>query len=233
MDQITVGDCHDWRAWLANRGFAEASLRTHARNAKTVFRAAVEDELIARSPFRKLVSTAVAAVRDRYIEPDEADTILAACPDVQWRTLFALARFAGLRVPSETHILTWADVDWSCGRLSVFAPKTERYEKYRRRSVPIIPKLMLVLQDAYDAANEELCHYLRLLPEKDYPWPGDFLFPVGITLTDQDKAFTRRTLTGLAKGKTVQATVQGLFIFSGFSVPGNPNPPENKFGGGG
>ncbi len=86
--------------------------------------------------------------------PDEVSTILEGCPDVSWRTLVALARLAGLRCPSETHILTWADVGWDCRRLEVRSPKTERYEKHRRRTVPITPKLMRFLQDAFDAAED-------------------------------------------------------------------------------
>lgn len=88
-------------------------------------------------------------------------------------------------------------------------------------------------QNAYDTKTPPLCRSVRLLPEKDFPWPGDFLFPVGITLTPEAKDFTRRTLTGLTQGKETKATVQGLFIFSGFSVPGNPKPPKHMFGGGG
>ena len=38
--------------------------------------------------------------------------------------------------------------------MSAFAPKNERYEKHRRRAVPIVPKPMAILQDAFDAAEE-------------------------------------------------------------------------------
>ncbi len=129
-------------------------MRLHCRNAKACFNDAVERELMNANPFRKLTSTAVSAERDRYITPKEADSILDKCPDIRWKVLFGLARFAGLRVPSETHLLTWGDVDWQRGRLSVYAPKTERFPKHRRRPVPIVPKLMTILQDAFDAAAE-------------------------------------------------------------------------------
>ncbi len=154
IDQISANTAKDWRAWLAGRNLAEATVRLQCRNAKTIFNEAVERELLSVNQFRKLASRAIAADRDRYVTPDEAETILAACPNVRWRALFGLARLAGLRVPSETHILTWADVDWDRARLSVFSPKTERYEKHRRRAVPIVPKLMGVIQDAFDAADE-------------------------------------------------------------------------------
>ncbi len=153
IDQVTANGAADWRAGLLARELSEATVRLHCRNAKAIFNEAVERELIDANPFRKLVSSAIAAARDRYVTPGEAETILQNCPNSQWRTLFALARLAGLRVPSETHILTWADVDWDRGRLSVYSPKTERYEKHRRRNVPVVPELMAILQDAFDAAE--------------------------------------------------------------------------------
>ena len=59
-------------------------------------------------------------------------------------------RFAGLRCPSETHKVTWRDVDWDRRRLTVlFAPKTKR-----TRIVPIVATLWPILQDAFDATAE-------------------------------------------------------------------------------
>ena len=115
---------------------------------------AVERELINSNPFRKLTSTAIAAERKRYVTPEETERILVACSDVNWRAMVALARLAGLRCPSETHTLTWADVDWNRARLNVRSVKTERHEKHRRRLVPIVPLLMSVLQDTFDVSPE-------------------------------------------------------------------------------
>ena len=132
---------------------SEATIRLHCRNAKSIFAAAVERELVPTNPFRKLPSRAIAGTRDRYITPAEAKKILDACPGLPWRTLFGLARLAGLRVPSETHQLTWADVDWDRGRLTVRSPKTEHHPGHDRRIVPTVPQLASILQDAFDAAE--------------------------------------------------------------------------------
>ena len=63
--------------------------------------------------------------------------------------MFGLARFAGLRTPSETPRLTWADIDWDRKRLTAYASKTES-----SRVVPITADLMPILQEAFDAAPE-------------------------------------------------------------------------------
>lgn len=73
--------------------------------------------------------------------------------------------------------------------------------------------------------------YLALEDDSHFPFPGDFFVPVGIQLVAGDKAVTQRTLGDLIKGKELKAKVQGLFIFSGFSIPGNPG--EKEVGGGG
>ena len=85
--------------------------------------------------------------------PDEIERVLDSCPSLQWRLLFALARFAGLRTPSETHGLTWADIDWERGRMRVRSPKTERHIGHEERLVPVDPRLMPILQEAFDEAE--------------------------------------------------------------------------------
>ena len=135
--------------YLQTRGLAEATVRLHTRNAKTIFNDAAERELIRRNPFAGLKSAAIAAVRDRFVTADESGKILEACPGVQWRTLFGLCRYAGLRCSSETHSVTWNGVDWDRRRLTVYACKTDS-----TRIVPIVPVLFAILQAAFDDAAE-------------------------------------------------------------------------------
>ena len=68
--------------------------------------------------------------------------------------IFALARFGGLRTPSETLLLRWADVDWERGRLLIRSPKTEHHEGKDSRLVPIFPELCSHLELAWDHALE-------------------------------------------------------------------------------
>ncbi len=169
IDGITASNAADWRAWLASRTWcrktkkkkkspertlSDATVRMYVRYAKIVFTAAVVQELIPKNPFSKLTSRTTAAIRTRYVTPAEADLILAKCPNVAWKALFGLARFAGLRVPSEACAVAWGDVDWERCRLSVRSVKTERYAGHERRTLPILPKLMQLLQDAFDKAPE-------------------------------------------------------------------------------
>ena len=85
--------------------------------------------------------------------PSVADMVLNACPDTQWRLLFALSRFGGLRCPSEHLAMKWGDVDWEHGRIRVRSCKTEHHEGGDCRYIPLFPELREHLQQAFDEAE--------------------------------------------------------------------------------
>lgn len=147
--KITEQDAALWRRSLKDQGLSEAVVKTHSGNAKTMVADAVKRKAIPENPFAGLKSGSTPSKYSRYITPEEIQSVIKACPNPEWRLLFGLARYAGLRVPSETHLLTWSDVDFERCRLRVRSPKTERYEGHDERLVPIDPRLMALLQDRF------------------------------------------------------------------------------------
>ena len=158
----------DWQEWITKAGLAEATVKTHGGNARGIFEEAVRRKLIAENPSEYLRSGSTATENERFVTADETEAVLGACPSVEWRLLFGLARLAGLRVPSETELLTWADVDWSRGRLHVRSPKTEHHRGHERRVVPIMPRLMELLQDRFDEAEPGEERLFRIRPAGGY-----------------------------------------------------------------
>ena len=77
-----------------------------------------------------------------------------ACPNAKWRLLVGLARYGGLRVPSEVVALRWGDIDWDKGTFTVTSSKTEHHEGKGERMVPLFPELLPLLQEAFDMAEE-------------------------------------------------------------------------------
>ena len=71
-----------------------------------------------------------------------------SCPDQDWRLVFALARFAGMRCPSEVTALRWSDVLWDTNRLRIESSKTGL------RFCPIFPELRPILERAFDVAPD-------------------------------------------------------------------------------
>ncbi|MBL9032122.1 MAG: tyrosine-type recombinase/integrase [Phycisphaerae bacterium] len=157
LDRITSHLAADWRAAMLDEELSEASVRVHTRNARAFFNAAIEAEIITKNPIRGLPTGSVAANRERYVTTEEADRVLAALPDAQWRALFGLARFAGLRCPSETHGLRWTDIDLARGRMSVYATKTRT-----TRVVPIVPRLRTILDEAFKAREPDIEEVIAL-----------------------------------------------------------------------
>ncbi len=184
---ITRGDAADWRLTLVSRGLADASVRKHCGFAKHFFARAVDHELIVSNPFAKLVSSPVGnAARQYFVSREETAKILDAAPDAQWRLIIALSRYGGLRCPSEHLALTWGDVDWAGGKLTVRSPKTARHAGHESRLVPLFPELRPYLEAVFDAAepgteyvitryrdNENLRTQLRRIIRRAglTPWP--------------------------------------------------------------
>ncbi len=114
---------------------------------KTVFNAAVEEGLITKSPFKfKEMATSVSASseeREQLIEQATIEKVIDSAPDDEFAFIIALARYGGLRTPSEFALLKHGDFKLIEGGpyFRVFAPKTA-YRKSEPRMVPLFPELM-------------------------------------------------------------------------------------------
>ncbi len=152
---FTQGDADTFRLWLTtNEHLADNTARRRTGLARQFFRIAVRRGLISSSPFDGLpVSVRGNPDRFRFITLVEAEKVLEACPNSEWRLIFALARFGGLRCPSEVLGLKWADVDWDRGRVRVDSPKTEHHPGGAFRMVPLFPELLPYLRDAFELAE--------------------------------------------------------------------------------
>jgi integrase len=142
---------------------AEANIRKMCGLAKGFFEDALDRELIDRNPFKhRQVPTAKTGnkARQYFITREQAEKVLNACPDAEWRLLFALCRYGGLRNPSETLRLCWDDIDRERGRFVVNASKTEHHEGNGVRIVPISPELLPYLEAVYDEAPEGTRHVI-------------------------------------------------------------------------
>ncbi|MBT3200784.1 MAG: tyrosine-type recombinase/integrase [Phycisphaerales bacterium] len=110
--------------------------------------------IIAENPFADVQCGHYAnTTRYYFVSQAEAQAVLDACPDAEWRLLFALCRFGGLRCPSEVLRLTWADIDWEHDRFTVHASKTEHHADGGIRQVPIFPELAPHLTECFEAAE--------------------------------------------------------------------------------
>lgn len=156
IEGLTVQTAKNFRTYLQSTvGLSENTLRRHIGIARQFFNAAVDAEIITKNPFRgQSVTVRANESRFFYVSKDTAQKVLGACPDAEWRLIFGLARYGGLRCPSEVLGLKWQDVDREHQRFTVRSSKTEHHANGGIRVVPIFPELEPLFQDAWDAAKE-------------------------------------------------------------------------------
>ena len=151
LTDITPGDADNFRRHLTSR-HADATARRRCGIAKQFFRSAVRSRIITENPFADMKGLGNKANRERdyFLSRSDTQKVLDSCPDAQWRLIVALARFGGLRTPSETLVLRWADVDWVKSRMTIRSPKTEHHTGGESREIPIFQELRPYLEAAFD-----------------------------------------------------------------------------------
>ena len=153
LREITAGDADNYRLHLIGEKLAPMTIRKRLQFAKTVFRAAQKHNLIEASPFAEVKTPAtMTAGRQRFITLEETAKLLEKCPGWEWRTIVALARYGGLRCPSEVLSLRLLDIDWAANTIRVTSPKTEHHPGKASRLIPLFPELRPYLLEASELA---------------------------------------------------------------------------------
>ncbi len=152
LGEIKPGDADEWCSRL-RADYAGATAARSINRAKQFFKAAVRKECLASNPFHECKAGQQSnSARAFNVTREDAQRVLDACPDSEWRLLFSLSRYGGLRCPSETLALTWADVDWARDRIRVHSPKTEHLRDGGNRWIPLFPELRPHLAEVFELA---------------------------------------------------------------------------------
>ena len=156
IDTITVQQAKEYRVYLkSNLGLEKNTYRRLVGLARQFFNAAINSKIIDENPFRgQSVKVNANPARFYFVKQETALKVLAECHDAQWRLIFALARWGGMRCPSEILRLKWQDVDFEHSRFVVHASKTEHHDDGGIRTVPMFPELKPLFQDAFDEAKD-------------------------------------------------------------------------------
>ncbi len=189
---ITGGDAEDFKH-NALAKHAEATVATHIKCAKQLFGYAVKHRKIAENPFAE--TKAGSQHNERRRQEVRASVIrraIAHAPNDEWRLIIALARFGGLRIPSELGELKWTDVDIANAKFTVRSPKLARHSNGGVRVVPLFFELREYFESARASAESDATYvvprasarnatlnlrtqFLRILKAADIsPWPKLF-----------------------------------------------------------
>ncbi len=162
MGSITAADADGWRAWLTDtEKLCQPTVSRRVIAARTMWRKAMRWKLVGENVFEGVkAGQQVNESRKFFVSRAVADAVLQACPDTQWRLIFALSRYGGLRCPSEHLALQWQDVDFDRRRIVVRSCKTEHHDGGAMRTIPLFPELEKLLLRAFAEAPEGNAHVI-------------------------------------------------------------------------
>jgi integrase len=167
MSTITASAADQWVISLKKK-YAPATVARLIKFAKQFYHAARREKIVTESPFADVKAGAMTNVsRIQFVTREEIRRVLDACPNGQWRLLIALARFGGLRCPSEILNLTWDDIDWDQKRFLVKSTKTAHYSEGGRRWVPLFPELLPHLEAEFENSATGTVYVINLTRSHD------------------------------------------------------------------
>jgi len=142
LRSITSGEAMDFRSHLAAvERLATATVSKIVMRSRQLFRDAERRNYIDRNPFTDVkAGTQRNPDRQAFIQRATIEAVLRYVDDVNLKRAIVLARYGGLRIPSELQQLRWDDLNFETNMLRVRSPKTERSGK-SERMVPMFPEL--------------------------------------------------------------------------------------------
>jgi len=156
VTSITPAQAVDFDREMRER-LAKATWGREVKTVKQFFNRAVELEWIKGNPFGKLKgSNATNKTRFYFITMEETQRILNACPNAEMRLIFSLARFGGLRIPSELQFMEWSDIDIDGDRFILRVPKAtskknQEAGRLETRPVPMFPELRKAFREYWES----------------------------------------------------------------------------------
>jgi integrase len=154
---ITAGDAEDVQSGLLGRGLALNTVRRLMGRSKQFFAYAVRKEIIAKNPFQAdSIRCRVTENRDRdvFVTREMIEKIIEHCPNNQWKVLLSLARWGGMRTPSEPLALRWQDILWDQNKIVVQVPKLAHIPGKETRIIPLFPEILPHLRAVFEEAAE-------------------------------------------------------------------------------
>lgn len=162
-DSITAGDADLFRDWLRREGnrltggpLALTTVTNRCKLASQFFEAAERRGWIAKNPFADMRGWHTVGDSHEWVDAQTVNELIASTTDLELRLTIALARYGGLRIPSELRELRWEwwNPDPKAPTLTILAPKTKRFLNRKWKQLPVFPEIEPHLTALYDAAPE-------------------------------------------------------------------------------
>lgn len=147
---ITPGDADEFCRFLATtEKLSKATISGRSRRARQFFTIAMKKKWITANPFDEIrPGSQTNPERQVYVPMEHVLAVLNQLPNDEYKAVLAMARIAGMRIPSEALSLEWQHINWEAGTMAVHAPKTGL------RTVPIFEQLRPYIERLWDQAGE-------------------------------------------------------------------------------
>jgi integrase len=148
MDEFKV---HLKQKRTNEKALAAATISKQVKVVRRLLRTAALWQWIKSNPAGHL--KAGKQTNDKRNHPVPAELVLKLMDeaDAEWKVIFALARWGGVRTPSESLRLKWQHVNFAEGWIRIESPKTAKQGK-DHRFIPMFPQLRGPLAELYEIA---------------------------------------------------------------------------------
>lgn len=176
MADITIGDAKDHRLHLS-KTLAQATVAMHVKKLRQVWRDAIDRRLLTENPWKSVkAGSQTNSSRQFYVPVADVLKVIEHCQNHEWKMLFALARFAGMRIPSEPRLLKWTDINFGDdieAKILIHSQKTKHHPGKDTRFMPLLraefPDLERILLDGLGKTDEGAIYVLpRLRLHKNF-----------------------------------------------------------------
>ncbi|MDZ4848509.1 MAG: tyrosine-type recombinase/integrase [Pirellulaceae bacterium] len=148
LASVTEVDAEMFKQNLVELQLAPSTIHKRLQVSRSMFSQAVKRKIVSTNPFAEVTHSAIIPEnRKFYVNREVIEALMNHC-DSTWKSIVALARFGGLRTPSETLSLRWRDIHWNEKTILVTSPKTEHHFNGATRLMPLFPELAAVLTQA-------------------------------------------------------------------------------------
>lgn len=175
MHTVTDADAVNFRRWLEQRRAGKATNKTAGKPmkpatigkvltyARSLFAHALKKRPASGVKANPFAEMKITRPRDGdtmgYVSLEDFEKMIALATDPASRALLGLCRLAGLR-SNEAQRLTWADIQWqhpptlrTTIPLDKHGRKREGSTKHSEREIPIQPRLMELLREAFESGT--------------------------------------------------------------------------------
>lgn len=160
LPAITEAAAEDFRDKLelpkvkGGKGLAASTANQAATMAWSLWRFACKSRIVSVNVFDDVERGRTRRGDNVFVATADCLKVLDELPDSEWRLLFALSRWAGLRIPSEPRLLKWGHIDRANNRITIPSPKTARYEGRDKRVIPIFGELVKYIDERWAEAED-------------------------------------------------------------------------------